>query len=300
MNQASQPRKNTMIYWIVIAVLLATCIYMFLGKRKATEQNEQTTAQLVVSDSSRKSVENDYNAALARLDQLTTKNVQMDSMVNVKDGEIAKLKEQIGKIMHDKNATAGQLAQAKELINKLNSTVKGYEERIAQLEQDNSKLTNVNATITKERDSTVTQNIALKQLGSVLHASNIRMVPIHQKKSGKETTTVKARKVDLMKITFDIDENRIADNGTKDIYIRIVGPNGNMISNAASGSGVTSLADGKSLNFTVMKQIPLEKGKPVNDVSMNWHQDGDYLPGNYAIEIYNQGYLIGKGSVSLK
>jgi hypothetical protein len=300
MNQASQPRKNTLIYWIVISVLLATCIYMFLGKRKATEQNEQTTAQLIVSDSSRKSVENDYNAALARLDQLTTKNVQMDSMVNVKDGEIAKLKAQIGKIMHDKNASAAQLAQAKELINKLNSTVKGYEERIAQLEQDNSKLTNANATITKERDSTVTQNIALKQLGSVLHASNIRMVPIHQKKSGKETTTVKARKVDLMKITFDIDENRIADNGTKDIYIRILGPDGNIISNAASGSGVTSLFDGKSLNYTVMKQIPLEKGKPVNDISMNWHQDGDYLPGNYTIEIYNQGYLIGKGSVSLK
>jgi cell division protein FtsB len=300
MNQGSQPRKNTIIYWIVIAVLLATCIYMFLGKKKATEQNEQTTAQLVVSDSTRKTVENDYNAALARLDQLTGKNVQLDSMVNVKDGEIAKLKDQIGKIMHDKNATASQLAKAKELISTLNNTVKSYEERIAQLEQENGKLSNANAVITKERDSTVTQNIALKQLGSVLHASNIRMVPIHQKRSGKETATTKARKVDLMKITFDIDENRIADNGTKEIYIRIVGPDGNMISNAASGSGVTGLADGKSLNYTVMKQIPLEKGKPVNDVSMNWHQDGDYLPGNYGIEIYNSGYLIGKGSVNLK
>ena len=301
LNQpGSQPRKNTLIYWIVIAALLATCVYMFIGKRKATEQSDQTTAQLAVSDSSRKSIENDYNAALGRLDQLTTKNVQMDSMINNKDGEIAKLKGQIGRIMSDKNANASQLAKAKELVATLNSKVKSYEERIAQLEHDNRKLTNENAVVTKERDSTVTQNIALKQIGSVLHASNIRMLPIHQKRSGKEKETKKARRVDIMKITFDIDENRIADSGPKDIFIRILGPDGNMISNAASGSGNTTLADGKNINYTVTKQIPLEKGKPVNDISMNWHQDGDYQAGKYGIEIYNSGYLIGKGDVTLK
>ena len=300
MNQPGQPRKNTMIYWIVIAALLATCVYMFLGKRKAAEQNDQTTAQLAVADSSRKSIENDYNAALGRLDQLTSKNVQMDSMINMKDGEISKMKAEINKIMSDKKATAGQLARAKELVTALNAKVKSYEERIAELEHENTKLNNENVVVTKERDSTVTQNIALKQIGSVLHASNIRMVPIHQKKSGKEKETKKARRVDIMKITFDIDENRIADSGPKDIYIRITGPDGNMINNAASGSGVTPLADGKSLNYTLMKQIPLEKGKPVKDISMNWHQDGDYQAGNYSIEIYNSGYQVGKGSVSLK
>jgi len=296
----SQPRKNTLIYWIVIAALLGTCIYMFLGKQKATDQSKQVTTELAVSDSSKKAIENDYNAALARLDQLTTKNVQMDSMLSYRETEMAKLKVQIAKILSDKNATAAQLAKAKEMVTKLNTTIKSYEERIAQLEQENTKLTKENEVVSKERDSTVTQNIALKQLGSVLHASNIRMVPLHQKRSGKEKETTKARKVDIMKITFDIDENRIAEAGTKDIYMRITGPDGNLITNAASGSGTTNTADGRTINYTLMKQVPLEKGKPVKDISLNWHQDGDYASGSYGIEIYNSGYMIGKGNVSLK
>src|ERR1700744_3422762 len=100
----SQPRNNSMVYWIIIGVLLIACIYMFVSKNKLADQNAQTTTQLATADSSRNAVESDYNAALARLDQLTTKNTQMDSMINSKDGEISKLKEQIHGILSDKKA----------------------------------------------------------------------------------------------------------------------------------------------------------------------------------------------------
>lgn len=300
-NNSRPQRNNTMIYWIIIAILLIACIYMFVSKRNLSQQHEKTVTQLTIADSSRQSVENDYNAALARLDQLTSKNAQMDSMINDRNGEVAKLKSQIQGILSDSRATANQLAKAKKLIDALNGKTKSYEERIAELESENSNLNNQNTVLTHERDSTVTRNIALKQLGSVLHASNIRMYPTHIKRNGHETETGKAKKVDLFRIVFDIDENRVAENGTKDLYVRIMAPDNTLLSNAAYGSGMTPNADGTSqINYTIMKQVALQQGQPVKDVTVDWHQESDYKRGTYSIEIYNGGYKIGSGQVTLK
>ncbi|MBA3829069.1 MAG: hypothetical protein H0X33_09045 [Taibaiella sp.] len=293
-------RNDAMIYVVIILVLLAVIIYLMVTRHNVTTQYEQTSAQLATADSSRKSVENDYNAALSRLDQLTSKNAQMDSLINDRNGEVTRLKQQIQGILSDSRATAEQLKRARGLIQQLNSKTKSYEERIAELEGENNTLTNNNQSLTKQRDSTATQAATLKQIGSVLHASNIRMVPIHIKHNGKEKGTERARRVNVFHIIFDIDENRIAESGTKEVDIRITAPDGSLLSNAAYGSGVLTMSNGSTVNYTLAKQIPLEQGQPVKNVSIDWRQDSDYKKGLYTLELYNGGYKIGSGSVTLK
>ncbi len=279
-------------------------IYLFVSRNNIASQRDVAEIQFNAADSSRRAVESDYNAALARLDELTSKNAQMDSLISDQNGEIAKLKRQIAGIIGDRNATKEQLGKAKRLIASLNTKVKTYEERIAELEHENTDLTNKNEELTTERDQTVQENIGLQQkvrLGAVLHVSNIRMTPIDLRRGGKkQKETERAGRVDLMRIMFDIDENRIADAGKKDIYLQIVGPDGTVLSNAAYGSGVTALADGKSLNYTLMKQITLEQNKPVKDVTIDWNQDSEYKTGTYKIDIYHDGYKVGSGNVTLR
>ncbi|OJW84965.1 MAG: hypothetical protein BGO69_10500 [Bacteroidetes bacterium 46-16] len=300
-NSSQPPRKNTVVYWVIIGILLVACIILFVQKNKTANEKAQTEEQLATSDSSRKAVETDYNAALARLDQLVSKNAEMDSTINSKNGEIAKLKDQINHILGDSRANASDLKKARDLIARLNTRVKSYEERIAELEGENQDLSNKNEVLAQERDSTVTRNIALKTVGSVLHASNIRMNPIHLMKGGKkESTTEHARKVDMLRIVFDIDENRIAESGTKQVQLKITGPDGIPFSDPAFGSGSINLANGQNVNYTLVKDIPLQQGQPVKDVTVDWHQVTDYKAGAYNIEIYNGGYKIGSGSVTLK
>jgi hypothetical protein len=303
--QSSPKRNNTWIYVVIIVLLLATNAYLFINKNTITEQKEMVEVEKAKSDSSYTQVKTEYDAALVRLDGLVNKNNQLDSIVNNKDGEITKLKSEINRIMSKSNASKAELEKAKRLVAQLNGKVKSYEEQIAQLKGENGKLVEVNGVLTKERDSTVTQNIGLQnkvKLGAVLHASNIRMTPIHLKNHGKkEKTTTKAKRVDIMRITFDIDENRIAESGMKELFLAITGPKGNLLTSAAYGSGVTSLAQGGgSLNYTLSKQIQLQQNMPVKNVDIDWKQEGDYESGAYKISIYHEGYLIGSGSVNLK
>ncbi|MGC4058879.1 MAG: hypothetical protein QM743_12280 [Chitinophagaceae bacterium] len=222
-------------------------------------------------------------------------------MVKDKDGEITKLKSDIKSLLTKRNATVSDLKKAQSLIATLNTKVKTYEERIAELEKENTVLTEGNNRLNQQNDSLSGEAENLRKLGSVLHISNIRMEPINLKKNGeKEVATTKAKKVDILRVVFDIDENRVVNDGPAEIYVIIQGVEGKLLSNAAYGSGVTTDADGNALNYTVVKRINLEKGQRMTNVTVDWKQESAYQKGDYNISFYNNGYKIGSGSVQLK
>ncbi len=301
-QQPQQPKRdNTKIYWAIIALLLISNIYFIVTKNKVTEQRDQVQAEFNFSDSSRKAVEADYNAALVRLDDLVSKNNDMQNLLGDKDGEIAKLRSQIDAIIKNKNATAAELGKAKRLIGMLNSKVQTYEERIAVLESDNERLGVEKDMLVEERDALDAEREQLAKLGSILHVSNIRMMPIDIKRGGKKVSeTQRAKRVDVMRILFDIDENRIKETSVTEFFLRITGPEGTVLSNAAYGSGVTTLDDGSSINYTLSKLIEVQKNTKISDVVVDWNQDSDYKTGDYRIEIYQGGFKVGAGNVTLR
>ncbi len=292
-----QKRNNTWIYAVIIALLLGTNIYLYLRGNQSEHKVLETKQLLQQADTSMAALQDEYNASLARLDDLTGKNAQLDRMLKEKDSELAKTKSRIQEILSKTKATEKEVAEARSLIRKLNSRITDYEQQIVQLKKQNTELT-------IQRDSVVVTNTDLQQkvnLAKVLHASNIRLKGIKLTHGGrKEKETEKARRVDLLRITFDIDENRIAEGGNKELAICITNPDGELLSNAALGSGSFKTADGQSRYYSVSKSVMLQTEQPVKDVNVDWQQSSEYAKGAYSVEIYHQGYLIGKGSVNLR
>ncbi|PSK93992.1 hypothetical protein [Taibaiella chishuiensis] len=290
-------RNNTWIYAVIIVLLLGTNVYLFLQKNNVTKEKSVVTQELKQVSSSKEALQNEYNASLARLDDLTGKNAQLDNQLKAKNSELAKTKARIQEILAKSNATEKEFNEARGLIRKLNVRIADYEKQIVVLKEKNTQLT-------VERDSVVTNNSALQEkvnLAKVLHASNIRMTAIDLRKGGrKEKETTKAKRVDLLRVTFDIDENRIAESGVKELKICIINPDGELLSNAALGSGSFKTAQGQSKFFSVSKNVSLQADLPVKDINVDWQQSAEYEKGAYTVEIYHEGYLIGKGSVSLR
>lgn len=290
-------RNNTWIYAVIIALLLTTNVYLFLQKDKNQQKLLETKQLLQKADTSMSTLQDEYNASLARLDDLTGKNAQLDKLLKQKDSELSKTKARIQEILSKNDASQKEIAEARRLIRKLNSRIGDYEQQITQLKKQNSVLI-------VERDSVAVTNNDLQQkvnLAKVLHASNIRLKGIKLTNGGrKEKETEKAKRVDLLRITFDIDENRIAESGSKELSICIINPDGELLSNAALGSGSFKTSDGQSRYYSVSKNVALQTEQPVKDVNVDWQQSAEYSKGAYMVEIYHQGYLIGKGSVNLR
>lgn len=298
------PAKSNNTSKILIGLLVLSLAgngYLYFSKSKVAEQNSFLITENTDINAAKDTLQGQYDAAIARLDDLTGKNAELDQMVKDKDGELSKLKTEIKSLLSKKNASIADLKKAQALIGTLRGKVKTYEERIAELETANTELTSNNTRLAQVNDSVTAEATTLKKLGSVLHISNIKMEPINQKRNGEvEVTTSKAKRVDILRVVFDIDENRVAESGMQEIFVVIQGLEGQLLSNAAYGSGVTTDADGNALNYTIVKRVNIEKGQKMTNVSVDWKQDSNYKKGDYNISFYNGGYKIGTGSVQLK
>lgn len=314
---SNEPRRGFSPNWIylgIIALLLGAAIYLFLTKNKTENENEDLTNQVATVSNDKATIETEYNDALKRLDEMKTQSTQMDSLLSSKDGELSEMKAKIESILKQKNLTAGQLAEANKLIAELKSKMTGYQQQITALKQENVQLTEDNKTLTEEKNQVKEEREVLKEekkglektveLGSVLHASGIKLTAINATKNlfgkEKEKETEKARKADLIRISFDLDDNRISESGEKIIYICVFDPSGNVISANSSNSSRFKLANDTEMLYTASKTIPYKQGEKSKDISIDWKPLSDFNKGTYKVEIYHMGYKIGNEMVTLR
>ena len=145
-NQSSAPqngsnkKNSTILYWVVIVILLASCLYLFMSKQQMAKENsdallqKQQTIDSVKTD--RASLQADFDAASAKIDQLASQNAKLDSALQGDKVEMAKLQGQIKAILTKKNATQAELTKARDMITSLTDKTKQYEARIAELEKE--------------------------------------------------------------------------------------------------------------------------------------------------------------------
>ncbi len=136
-------------------------------------------------------------------------------------------------------------------------------------------------------------------LATTLYATGFSIISIHEKNNGREKTTGIARKVDKLRISFGIGENRVASSGKTELFICITGPDGTPISVEALGSGKFTTKNGEQKFYTEKIDINYVQGSP-QTVSFDWRQNSIFEPGMYKIEVYNNGLRIGSGIRYLK
>ena len=146
--------------------------------------------------------------------------------------------------------------------------------------------------VIKEKDD-------ILNVGSTLYASNFSITGINEKSSGKEKTTTTAKKVDKLRISFDLNENMIAQSGNKEIFISITAPDGTPVAVEALGSGTFSTRDGQQKFYTQKLDVDYTQNKK-QTVSFDWKQNTNFNTGNYKIEVFNNGFKVGEASRPLK
>ena len=308
-----EPPKDSrkLIYGLLIAALLGTWGYIVYDKSKSNEKITQLQTQYSNVDSARNEVQQEYNDALARMDSLTGSNTQLQGELAERKSDIDKLKANIKSELGRKNA---DLSKAKSMIAELNGKINDMLAEIEQLKAQNQELTVTNQKVTAERDTVTAQKQVVEQtlattqqekahvedIGSTLHASNINIAAINLKGSGKEKVTSTAKRTDVLRVSFDLDENRIAPSGDKELYVCVTAPDGHPITLPANGSGTFQTREEGEKVFTNKLNVQYEQGKRM-PVSFDWKPEtGKYQTGDYKIEIYQNGYKIGQGTKELK
>ena len=316
--ETSAPRKNNAknaVIGVLAFALVGVSAFLLVDKNKSGNTIEKQQTQISQVTDEKSDIQKSFDGSLARLDSMASVNSGLEAKLSEKNGEIASTKAEIRTILNNKNATAAELSRAKDLIGKLNNNISAMQEEMAKLTQDNQTLTQDKVVLTQDKEvltqekqklnedltttTTMKEELAKKvDVASTLNASNIAITPVKIKGNGKEKVTSTAKRVDKLMISFDVD-NRIAEAGTTDVYVVVIGPDGQPVSAEALGSGTFATRDEGDKSFTAKVPVEVETAKKKN-VEFSFAPGSNFQTGNYTIQIYQNGFKIGEGTRTLK
>jgi len=299
------------VYAILIAIILLLLGYIVYDKTqdKKTEQLNFITIQNL--DSAKSVLEAEFEIASKQVDTLTANNAQLETKLSEKNSELAKTKASINSILKQKNISVDDLKKAQKLIADYKGQLEGLQAEVAKLKGENLQLTADKQQLTTEKNQLTTEKEQLSteknqltndkknledkvDVASTLTASHINITAIKMR-GDKEKETETAKRADFFRLSFVLDENRVAASGKKSLYVVVTSPDGK--TSVPNGSFKTR--DGVELQYTETIDVNYEQGK-VLPVSFDWKPGTQFIPGDYKIEIYNNGFKIGETKKSMK
>ena len=305
-------RKNNLraiLTGVLVVALLGTWAYIIWDKNKTTETIAQKETVIATTSTQRDELQKELADATMRYDMLKTSNSKKDSAITSQDRDIASKRQEIQRLLSKTNATQAELSRARNMIASLNGDISTYQAQVEILKGEKIVLVNEKRSLSAERDRVVrnydSAAILIKakediiDVGSTLHASNFSIAGIKERSSGKEKATSTAKRVDKLRISFDLDENMIAQPGTKEIFVIITAPDGSPVAVEALGSGTFSTREGQEKIYTQKLDVNYVQNKR-QTISFDWKQNKDFATGNYKIEVYNNGFKVGEAYKPLK
>ena len=189
----------------------------------------------------------------------------------------------------------------------LRTIMKGYVVQIDSLNTVNKELRTENTEVRNELSSekTKTENLSKENEGlsnKVTIASYLKTVAlksygvrIKNDNTGKETD--RAKKVGKIRTVFTIQKNKITPPGNKNIYVRILTPDGKVFSEKTDDSNKFDFNGIRGL-YSAKKQINYQNQEL--RLTIDWVKVNNFPVGEYNVEIYADGVDIGKTKFTLK
>ncbi|MGZ4042264.1 MAG: hypothetical protein ACXVNM_02425 [Bacteroidia bacterium] len=304
MNEQEEKKKKRGIFlWIIISLLMVTngiTVWLLMQEKSKVVDQKVITETIIVE---RDNVKLDLVNLKKDYENLKVNDALMQKDINEKKQRIEELIKEAEKHKGD----AYIIAKLRKETETLREIMKGYVRTIDSLNTLNISLVNDKKTVLKQLDKEKEkQDILVKEKeelkstiakGSILTCFNISAKAVLFKRGGKkEVETSKARKMEKIKITFSLGENKIAKPGEKTVYIRVITPDGKEMAKSYDDS--YKFTFNKSNGYFAGKETLNYANTEITGVTYCEGQ-GDYVPGNYQIEVTCDGVVIGSSNLKL-
>jgi myosin heavy subunit len=292
-NQKSNSNLKAVIA-ILAVLLIGSLVYIF----KMTSDAKSLQTELTTTKTDKESVMKDLEALKATYDAAIAENTSMSD-------ELIAEREKVVNLMAELKKSQGDAASLRKYRDQYNT----LQNKMKTLIAENDQLKKDNTTLTTQRDSTVMvlgeakkynevlvgQNEELSktvEIASKLNVSNLKTAAYKLRSSGKQIETEKARKADILKISFRIDENKVAKQGDKTYYVQVIDSKNNVL-----GEKKTESFGENSLTYSFASTVKYEN----KSVEVSQDLPGtNFEKGLYFVNVFDKGELVSKSSFSLK
>ena len=271
---------------ILSAVLIFLVIIYFDQKNKMIEMEEVLTQE-------KDSLANELRKMAASYDTLKTDNDTLNA-------NLEKEKKRIIDLLAINASNAQLIKKYRSEISTMRNIMKSYIVQIDSLNTRNKILVAENIQIKDQMTKVQNTNVELNkardvlnakvEIASVIQAKNIAAVALNKKR--KETNRINS--LDKIRTCFVLRENPIATAGQKEVFMRVIRPDSLVVT--TSSDNIFNYK-GNTLVYSANRTVDYLN----QDVEMCIYLDntGDFIIGNYSVELYLENNMIGKTTLIL-
>lgn len=269
---------------IILAVILAAITVLYYN----IHRQQQADYDLLVID--RDSIQNNLSDLMQDFDDLQLSNDTLSLQMGIERQRADSLMQ---RLKQERSWSLAKIKQYEKEVGTLRTIMRGYLHQIDSLNTLNKKLIDENVSYRKEittaqmraemaEEKAQELNNKVRQ-GSVINARGIRMVALNAR--SKEVSRIK--NAERLRVDFTLTANALATPGEKTIYVRILSPDGYVLS---SESVPTFEFEGERLSYSASRDVDYQN----EDLNIGIFYTGSgFTAGTYQVQIYCDGFLIG-------
>ncbi len=292
----SKPKSKAVAFLAALIVILAA-VLIVLGwmyhseKKEAAEVQQQLNAE-------KDSIELNLRDIMYEYDVLETDNEKVKAKLEEEQQRAEKLYKELRQV---RQVSYNKIKEYQRELGTLRSIMRDMVQEIDSLNTLNQELIAENIKVRQEYNMSQRSVETLEkereelssavEKGSIVRAREINPMPNNRR--GREVS--RARFVDKIKTCFILSENSIAKPGSREVYLRILGPDGFIL--AKSNTDIFEF-EGERIIFSAKREVDYQN----EDVEMCIYYDsnGELVSGKYEVSLFMDGYMIGYGEFMLK
>jgi hypothetical protein len=171
-------------------------------------------------------------------------------------------------------------------IDSLNTRNKFLISENSQIRKEITKVQNTNLELEKAREELSSK----VEVASVIQAKNIVAAALNKKR--KETNRLSL--IENLRVCFTLRENPISGAGQKEVFMRVIRPDSLVIT-----SSPDNLFDYRGNKLIFSANRTADYMNQDLDMCIFLANTGDFIPGNYSIELYLENNIIGRTTFML-
>ena len=293
-NQGAGVNKLLLALAIVEAAVI---VWLLVAMNSSKKEAEQLISQIEIGNMEKGSLSHEMSLLVDDYNQLKIDNDTINAQLEEQKAKVVELMENLRRT---KASNRDSIKRYKAELETMRSIMRSFVVQIDSLNTKNIMLTEENTRLSGQLSSVKNENKKLSNAkdslqGRVKEAEALKAVGMKLTAlNDRDNETSRIIKAQKFRVTFTINENEMTKTGEKDVYLRLVKPNGEILKNENTGF---FKYQGSDIAYSGKKTINYDgKAQPVTIYAIS----REVLSGGvYQADLFCDGRNIGSVSVKM-
>lgn len=282
---------------VILLAAIGTLTYLYFAqKQEMTEMVEQMEFE-------KSELEDEYEDLAMQFDGYRTPDISNDSLTQLLNQEQQRVRDLLEELRITKATNARRIAELKKELATVRQVMVSYVHQIDSLNQTNQRLTAENkqvreqyAMVQQQAEELQQQNTHLNEKvtrASMLEITSFAVTPLNK----RDRKTNNLNQMQKIQFDFSIGKNVTCERGIKQVYMRIVRPDGELITLPDPSNRLFDF-ENSEIEYSLTKQF--EYGGEALDETLYWNVGEILYQGTYNADFFIDGALIASFPFVLK